>query len=252
MASQATLSEHELSSSIATKQFAFKHGGLCEIPQQVVDKIPYLATCTTTRVPTKKSEHGHIFLPDEATPGMIQPLSQFISEGKERALLRSLPCSENIFQFITLCDFLGCYTDDNYNNLESVLDGLKNTCGRGTQKIARRTYEKTPSERHIGRDNAVKFLFGIAKDMYLIEDHKVRQKILQKMVFIQSHPRTFDKRIRHHANVVYEQKLQKYAGVKQQAEIKKWREKWTWDKTKSESETEESSYSESSYSDFSD
>jgi hypothetical protein len=151
--------------------------------QASIQKVPYLDTllfgsfarlsCTSDQV---------TILPDCIQINYLEPIIKFVETDDPLYLLSKLRKQDSLEKLLESLDFLGLSIPQ--VSLEVIDHNLKHNYSAGG--------------RRIGRNAAVNFCIGLFLGHFSITELKVRQKIYNLSLFIQSHSRTFKERCRLH------------------------------------------------------
>ena len=201
----------------------------------VVKQIPYLNTLLLgefSQLPRNKD--GAQILPGNIRMSYLRPIISFLEKQDSLYLISQLGKGENLRGLTDLMDFL-CVPVPEIVNLEKIEIGLKNDIKDYTERIARKTYEHHSASygRRNARSYAADFCLGLHLGVFDTSDHKVKLRIYNLCLFIQSHHRTFKERCRFHLSRLMKEKCTWFTS-------KQWKSIETWVRVDAADETDTS------------
>ena len=182
-------------------------GQLFKISTSVISKVPYLESIQSGRFPvtTDPSDGAAVLVDPVFEPGCLQAILAYAHSGQHRHLLSHLSSGAQVSQLLELWDFLAMPRQ--FAPLESLV--LKDPFSRTTSRQ---------------EDAAVELILGLYAGVYDPKVARQRDIVYHKVLFIVSHPRTFGRRLRHHAfNAARE--LCAFT-PKQMRQLDEWKGKW--------------------------
>ena len=206
-------------------KFAFGvEQGECDILDNVLHKIPVLASLADTQLKTHKTASG-AFVYSNADLVHLKPIIKFATTDNPFFLLADLSVSENVIRVLELMDEL-CVTLPELVPVD-ILKGLRHTQGAHREYASKWDYWDESSERYIARQHVGLFALALYSGTFDMRETKVRHQVYESVLFVMSHPSTFHFRVRTHIKSLYDIRVKPYLTKKQDAIIKGWVDKYT-------------------------